>query len=174
MECYYGVTRSPEYLAHYGVRGMKWGVRRALKKNDTRKLAYHYQRALLKKHGLEEKTNRKMQKDLAKSGAKAAALMLGTGAASGLASTRASKMKSNLMGLSALSTAGGLAALGSSGVSAAYATKRGHKKAVDRYKKFGTEMNNTFSKSMRKRINRYIKAHPEEDMFYGTRYRRRG
>ena len=28
MKCYYGVTRSPEYLAHYGVKGMKWGVRK--------------------------------------------------------------------------------------------------------------------------------------------------
>ena len=22
---YYGVTRSDEYLAHYGIKGMKWG-----------------------------------------------------------------------------------------------------------------------------------------------------
>ena len=30
MAEYYGVTRTPEYLMHYGVRGMKWGVRKAI------------------------------------------------------------------------------------------------------------------------------------------------
>ena len=30
MAQYYGVQRSDEYLAHYGVRGMKWGVRKAI------------------------------------------------------------------------------------------------------------------------------------------------
>lgn len=28
MAKYYGITRSPEYLAHYGILGMHWGVRR--------------------------------------------------------------------------------------------------------------------------------------------------
>ena len=28
MSSYYGVQRSSEYLAHYGVKGMKWGVRK--------------------------------------------------------------------------------------------------------------------------------------------------
>ena len=28
MAEYYAVERSPEYLAHYGVKGMRWGVRR--------------------------------------------------------------------------------------------------------------------------------------------------
>ena len=32
MSSYYGVTRSSEYLAHYGVRGMKWGFKKAIKK----------------------------------------------------------------------------------------------------------------------------------------------
>lgn len=30
MGVYYGVKRSDEYLAHYGVKGMKWGVRKAV------------------------------------------------------------------------------------------------------------------------------------------------
>ncbi len=30
MAQYYAVERSSEYLAHYGVRGMKWGVRKAI------------------------------------------------------------------------------------------------------------------------------------------------
>lgn len=44
MAEYYAVERSPECLAHYGVRGMKWGVRRALsKKGDKRAKALHKQ-----------------------------------------------------------------------------------------------------------------------------------
>lgn len=27
MAKYYGVERSDEYLAHFGIRGMKWGIR---------------------------------------------------------------------------------------------------------------------------------------------------
>ena len=30
MAQYYAVERSSEYLAHYGIRGMKWGVRKAI------------------------------------------------------------------------------------------------------------------------------------------------
>lgn len=38
MPQYYGVARSSEYLAHYGVKGMKWGVRRALERGSDRAL----------------------------------------------------------------------------------------------------------------------------------------
>lgn len=44
MAQYYAIERSSEYLEHYGVRGMKWGVRRALsKKGDKRARALHKQ-----------------------------------------------------------------------------------------------------------------------------------
>lgn len=32
MAEYYAVERSPEYLMHFGVRGMKWGIRKAINK----------------------------------------------------------------------------------------------------------------------------------------------
>ena len=38
MPQYYGVARSSEYLAHYGVKGMKWGVRKALERGSDRAL----------------------------------------------------------------------------------------------------------------------------------------
>ena len=34
MSEYYAVQRSEEYLAHYGVRGMKWGVRKAVERGN--------------------------------------------------------------------------------------------------------------------------------------------
>ena len=45
MPSYYGVIRSSEYLTHYGVKGMKWGVRRALERGSDRALARQYRKA---------------------------------------------------------------------------------------------------------------------------------
>ena len=41
----YAVDRSDEYLAHYGIRGMRWGVRKALASGNERRLAKHQARA---------------------------------------------------------------------------------------------------------------------------------
>ena len=41
----YAVDRSDEYLAHYGIKGMRWGVRRALASGNERRLAKHYAKA---------------------------------------------------------------------------------------------------------------------------------
>lgn len=45
MPSYYGVIRSSEYLTHYGVKGMKWGVRRALERGSDHALARQYRKA---------------------------------------------------------------------------------------------------------------------------------
>ena len=45
MPSYYGVIRSSEYLTHYGVKGMKWGVRRALERGSDSALARQYRKA---------------------------------------------------------------------------------------------------------------------------------
>lgn len=36
MAKYYGVQRSEEYLMHYGIKGMKWGVRKAIAEGGSR------------------------------------------------------------------------------------------------------------------------------------------
>lgn len=41
----YAIERSDEYLAHYGIRGMKWGVRKAIARGDSRALRKQYQKA---------------------------------------------------------------------------------------------------------------------------------
>lgn len=45
MAEYYGVTRTPEYLMHYGVKGMRWGVRRAIARGNTKHLDRQWQKA---------------------------------------------------------------------------------------------------------------------------------
>lgn len=42
---YYAVERSPEYLAHYGVKGMRWGVRKAKESGSDKKLWRQYSKA---------------------------------------------------------------------------------------------------------------------------------
>ncbi len=84
----YAIERSDEYLAHYGIRGMKWGVRKAIQSGNSAKLSRQYAKA--------SKKLAKLEKRAAKSDkyARRAALM-GAGAAA----------------------AGGLAVAGTSGVS---------------------------------------------------------
>ena len=48
MAEYYAVERSPKYLAHYGVKGMRWGVQKAKEKHNEKALAKHYKKALAK------------------------------------------------------------------------------------------------------------------------------
>lgn len=65
MSEYYAVQRSDEYLAHYGVKGMKWGVRKAIADGNGRRLERHYKKAAKKLAKLDEKTNIKKQNEKA-------------------------------------------------------------------------------------------------------------
>jgi hypothetical protein len=58
MSEYYAVIRSTDHLAHYGVKGMKWGVRRAIERGNTRALSRHYNRAARKLEKLTTKTDK--------------------------------------------------------------------------------------------------------------------
>lgn len=45
---YYAVERSTDHLAHYGVKGMRWGVRKAIATGNQALLAKHYRKAAKK------------------------------------------------------------------------------------------------------------------------------
>lgn len=75
-EYMYAIERSDEYLAHYGVRGMKWGVRRALKSGNSARLGRQYAKAQKKLAKLEKRAanSGKYARRAARMGAGAAAL----------------------------------------------------------------------------------------------------
>lgn len=79
---YYGAPSTPNenFLAHYGVKGMKWGVRKAIASGSTRKLDRQYRKAAKKLAKLEKRAAN--GKKYAK---RAVALGAGAAAAGGLA-----------------------------------------------------------------------------------------
>ena len=80
MSQYYGIQRSNEYLAHYGIKGMKWGIRKARQSGDSRALERQYNKAQKKLAKLEKRAN-----NGSKYAKRAAALGAGAAAAGGLA-----------------------------------------------------------------------------------------
>ena len=53
---YYGVASTPtdDFIAHYGIRGMKWGVRKAIERGDERALSRQFKKAQKKLAKLEK------------------------------------------------------------------------------------------------------------------------
>ena len=74
---YYGTASTPteDFLAHYGVKGMKWGVRKAVQSGNMRKLGRQYNKAAKKLAKLEKRaaSGKKYAKRAAVYGAGAAA-----------------------------------------------------------------------------------------------------
>ena len=64
MADYYGVIRSEKHIKHYGVKGMRWGVRKAIERGDNKALARHYRKAQKKLLRLEERVDVNKQKKL--------------------------------------------------------------------------------------------------------------
>lgn len=46
MGQYYAIVRSDDFLAHYGIKGMRWHVRKALQKGNTRKYNRYRKKAM--------------------------------------------------------------------------------------------------------------------------------
>ena len=61
MNEYYAVIRQDNELAHYGVRGMKWGVRKAIHKGTDRAWDKVYKKASKKLKKLDKQANLKEQ-----------------------------------------------------------------------------------------------------------------
>lgn len=57
MARYYAVLRDDAYLAHYGIKGMKWGIRKARENKNNVALGYHYLRAKMKLNKLKRESN---------------------------------------------------------------------------------------------------------------------
>ena len=56
-EYMYAVDRNNDYLAHYGIKGMKWGAHKALDEFDRRAYRKHYRKATRKLKRLENHAN---------------------------------------------------------------------------------------------------------------------
>lgn len=81
---YYGAPTTPttDYLAHYGIKGMKWGVRKARESGNAKAMSRAYRKA--EKHLAKLEKRASSGKKYAK---RAAALGLGAAAAGGIAAT---------------------------------------------------------------------------------------
>ena len=117
---YYGAPSTPNenFLAHYGIKGMKWGVRKAIDRGNDRALSRQYRKA--------EKKLAKLEKRAAsgKKYAKRAALMgAGAAAAGGVAATGTRGISAAMRGVG---SAGGTVArgLGAGALSAANLAQR--------------------------------------------------
>ena len=93
---YYGVTRSTDHLAHYGVKGMRWGVRKAIVSGNQRALERHYRRAARKLAKLQDiglNSGKYAAKSIAYGAAAAGTGTLAVGGIKGLASVAGKIMK---------------------------------------------------------------------------------
>lgn len=151
MAEYYGVTRTPEYLAHYGVKGMRWGVRRALKRGDDKALQKHYKKATRKLLKLSTHTNRalmKKQYDQAKMNMLYGGIS-SAGLSAGLTAGANSRLpiKKNLLYSGIAGLGGGVAGAFASSkgiMSGRHLSDKGHAKAIAKRDQWQRDMRDAF------------------------------
>lgn len=151
MAQYYAVERSSEYLAHYGVRGMRWGIRRAIKSGNREALRKQYLKATTKLGKLSLNANRGVQERNFKaararviSGATASGALSG-----GLTAITNShlpiKKRLALSGAAAVAGASAGAILNSKGLSSGFRiSDRGHARAIEKRNKWRRDMESAF------------------------------
>lgn len=152
MSEYYGTSAaSSDFLAHYGIKGMRWGVRKAIESGNDRQLSRHYAKAKKKLAKLNYRTNRDVQTSVykrAKSNAITGSLAsAGLSAAGTAALNRHLDLGSRALYSAGAGLAGGLAglALNSQGLGARrFTTEKGHAKAVAKRNEWQREMNAAF------------------------------
>lgn len=162
MAQYYGIERSSEYLEHYGVRGMKWGVRKAIQSGDRQALKKHFAKASLKLGKLSLHANRPVQQRLynsAKSRMVSGALGSALGSAGLTAAWRGTPRDIGIAGAAGL--VGG-ALINSRGITAGrHVSDSGHARAIQKRNQFAREMESAFGdsatwKKNRKELHRHI------------------
>lgn len=152
MAKYYGVERSEEYLAHYGVKGMRWGVRRAKERGDSKRLKKHYEKANKKLNKLKVKADilngyelRKQSPSLI--GASVAPLAAGIGIPF-IAKSENHKLNVGDYGIAGFNAAAGAGLMGYGVHSLIAGSKRtkskGHDKAVKKVNEWQKEMKKAF------------------------------
>lgn len=157
MPQYYGVTRSDNYLAHYGIKGMRWGVRKAQKNNNINLMYNTYRASQRQLNKLNDRANLAIQNKRKSAYEKLAAIGagLGTGYSFGtLSALRNVPFMSPKLKLAAISSAVAapvlLAAPGVIGYKRAHKRMlpEGHKKAMEDSKNWANEMNKTFKNTV--------------------------
>lgn len=160
MPEYYAIERSSEYLKHYGIRGMKWGIRRAIrvaangdKEKASKMMKKAYNKAALKLAKLSINANRgvmeqryKKAKSRMINGAISSAGM-SAGLTAGLNSARGVSLGNTVKSAAIAGGAGALggALINSNGIlSKRYISDKGHAKAISKRDSWRKSMESSF------------------------------
>lgn len=79
MSEYYAINQNENCLRHYGIKGMRWGVRKAIESGNQQKLNRQFQKAQKKLYKLNMRADADFQKQVAKKHGKRAGVALGVG-----------------------------------------------------------------------------------------------
>ena len=100
MNEYYGSNlASSDFFAHYGVKGMKWGVRKAIERGSEKALARQYRKAVKKLKKLSDKADIDTQAKKAKTYGKIGKAAAGVAATGGLMAVGGTGLGKHFTGL---------------------------------------------------------------------------